>query len=70
MAMMSVTASQSASHGFHAFRPARPVGWTVSRARAGNPIPSRHLVWVADVTMRFALALVPFSTLAWMFIAR
>ncbi|MGI4800987.1 MAG: hypothetical protein ACRYG8_44565 [Janthinobacterium lividum] len=68
MATMSVMAGMSATHGFRA--PARSVHWLAPRAPRAAPIHSQHVVQAADAAMRFALALVPFSALAWMFIAR
>ncbi len=43
---------------------------TSHAARAADPLPPRHLTWAADVAIRFALALMPFSAIAWTFIAR
>jgi hypothetical protein len=40
-----------------------------ARARASSPIINRQLGRVLGVTGRFTLALVPFSFLAWMFVA-
>ncbi len=39
-------------------------------AHAADPLPPRHLFRVADVAVRFSLALMPFSAIAWTFIAR
>ena len=39
-------------------------------AGTADPLPSEHLVLAADVAVRFALALMPFSAIAWTFIAR
>ncbi len=39
-------------------------------ARAADPLPPEHLAVAADVAIRFALALMPFSAIAWTFIAR
>ena len=39
-------------------------------ARAADPLPPEHLTRAADVAIRFALALMPFSAIAWTFIAR
>ena len=43
---------------------------TAQAAGAADPLPPRHLTWAADVAIRFALALMPFSAIAWTFIAR
>jgi hypothetical protein len=69
MATMTATAGRSATYNFRAAQPARSIHWTAPSARASNPIPSTHLVQGADAAMRFGMALVPFSILAWMFIA-
>ena len=39
-------------------------------AGTADPLPPGHLAWAADVAIRFALALMPFSAIAWTFIAR
>ena len=39
-------------------------------AHAADPLPPEHLALAADVAIRFALALMPFSAIAWTFIAR
>ena len=39
-------------------------------AHAADPLPPGHLALAADVAIRFALALMPFSAIAWTFIAR
>ncbi len=39
-------------------------------AGAADPLPPTHLARGADVAIRLALALMPFSALAWTFIAR
>ncbi len=69
MATMSVTADNSATGDVQALRPARSVRWTTPQPGAGTRAPSRHLLQAADATMRFTLALMPFSTLVWMFVA-
>lgn len=69
MATMTATAGRSTSYTFRAARPARPIHLTVPSARASNPIPSTHVIQAVDAAMRFGMALVPFSALAWMFIA-
>lgn len=69
MSTISLTAGRLIPDAFQAARPARSAHRTVPAARATSPIRSRHVAQVADATMRFALALVPFGALAWMFIA-
>lgn len=69
MATMTAIAGRSASYSFRATRPARSIHWVAPSARASNPIPSTHLIQAADAAMRFSMALVPFSAIAWMFIA-
>lgn len=59
-----------AGHSTRSIRPARSVHWTAPRPRRAGGVDRRHLVWAADAAMRFGLALVPFSALCWMFIAR
>ncbi len=39
-------------------------------AGTADPLPPEHLALAADVAIRFALALMPFSAIAWTFIAR
>ncbi len=39
-------------------------------AHAADPLPPRHLFRAADIAIRFSLALMPFSAIAWTFIAR
>ena len=39
-------------------------------AGTADPLPPGHLALAADVAIRFALALMPFSAIAWTFIAR
>ncbi len=39
-------------------------------ARAADPLPPTHLTRGADIAIRLALALMPFSAIAWTFIAR
>ncbi len=39
-------------------------------AHAADPLPPEHLALVADVAIRFALAPMPLSAIAWTFIAR
>lgn len=73
MTTLSMTTARSAAFDYRVtlpVRPARDVGWTIAVPRASNPIPSERLVRAADITMRMGLALVPFSALAWMFLAR
>lgn len=73
MTTLSMTTARSAAYGYRVslpVRPARNVGRTIAVARDSNPIPSVHLALAADMTMRMGLALVPFSALAWMFLAR
>lgn len=69
MSTMSLTAGRTVTDAFQAPRVARSVHRTVPAVRVMRPIQTRHVAQAADVTMRFALALVPFGTLAWMFIA-
>ena len=38
-------------------------------AHAADPLPPAHLTRAADVAIRLALALMPFSAIAWTFIA-
>ena len=65
MATMNMTLGNSATCTVQALRPAR----SAPRAGIGMQVPGGHLMQAADVTMRFALALMPFSTLVWMFVA-
>ena len=41
-----------------------------SHARATDPLPPAHLAWPADLAIRIALALMPFSAIVWTFVAR
>ena len=43
---------------------------TPHAAGTADPLPPAHLALAADVAIRFALALMPFSAIAWTFIAR
>ncbi len=69
MATMSVTIGNSATRDGQALRPAQSARRPTPQPGAGTQVPSRHLMQAADVTMRFTLALMPFSTLVWMFVA-
>jgi hypothetical protein len=42
---------------------------TIQTARKADPIPPIHLTRPADLAIRASLALMPFSALAWLFIA-
>ena len=51
---------------------AAAASWTASPhhlARKADPIPPEHLTRGADIVVRMALALMPFSAIAWTFIA-
>lgn len=38
-------------------------------ARSSNPLPAEHLTAPADLAIRASLALMPFTAIAWLFIA-
>ena len=42
---------------------------SIHRADSANPIPAGTLTATADLAIRAALALMPFSAIAWLFIA-
>ncbi len=42
---------------------------SIQRADSANPIPAGNLTATADLAIRAALALMPFSAIAWLFIA-
>ncbi len=44
--------------------------FSARHADSANPIPAESLTATADLAIRAALALMPFSALAWLFIAR
>lgn len=66
MSTMSLSADRSSMHAFRTPRVARSIHRTT---QASNPVTNHHVLQAADATMRFTLALLPFSALAWIFIA-
>ncbi|MCQ8278039.1 hypothetical protein NFI95_06215 [Acetobacteraceae bacterium KSS8] len=48
---------------------ARFAGHTLRTADRADPLPPESLTATADLAIRFSLALMPFSTIAWLFIA-
>ena len=70
MNTMSMMATRPSADTSSILRGGRP---TIRRASArvatGRPVWEQHLARAADATLRFGIALVPFSALAWMFAA-
>lgn len=66
MSTMSLRADRSSTHAFRAPRLARSIHRTM---HVSNPATNHHVTQAADATMRLTLALLPFSALAWIFIA-